>query len=90
MENQTDSKQDCGCSDGCCTPPKKSNPWNKWIFMAIILAAVAIVTIKLINKEDTPPAKCCDHKDNPACCTQTDSSSCTQEKPCCSQSKSEQ
>jgi 6-phosphogluconate dehydrogenase (decarboxylating) len=22
MENQNISKQDCGCSDGCCTPKK--------------------------------------------------------------------
>jgi len=68
MENQTNSKQDCGCSDGCCTPQKKSSPWKKWIFIGIILAAGAIVTIKLVGKHDTPPAKCCETTEKSSCC----------------------
>ena len=73
MENQTNLNQDCGCSDGCCTPQKKNNPWNKWIFIVIILAAAAIVTIKLINKDDVAPAKCCDNPET--CCPQSKSDS---------------
>ena len=69
MENQENSKQDCGCSDGCCTPQKKkSNLWSKIIFVIIVLAAGAIITVKLANK----PEKCCDTKENPTCCPQSE------------------
>jgi len=97
MKNQTHSIQDCGCSDGCCTPQKKNNPWQKWIFIAIIVAAAAIVTIKLVNKEEAIPEKCCDKTENPACCpkdkSETDSTGCAK-KGCkkgesCSKSKTE-
>jgi len=74
MENKSNAKQDCGCSDSsCCTPQRKSNPWQKWIFIAIIVAAAAIVTVKLINKEDEIPVKCCDNPDT--CCPQSKSDS---------------
>lgn len=52
MENEKNTKQDCGCSDGCCTP-KKSKPWMKILFAVIIIAAVAIVTLKLVSKNET-------------------------------------
>ena len=67
MENQANSKQDCGCSDGCCTPQKKSSPWKKWIFIAIVLAAAAVITVKLVNKNDAMPEKCCDNPENTSC-----------------------
>ena len=67
MENQSNSKVDCGCSDGCCTPLKKSSPCKKWIFIAIILAAAAIVTVKLVNK----PEKCCTSSESSTCCPQS-------------------
>lgn len=71
MENQNISKQDCGCSDGCCTPHKKSNSWKKWIFVVIILAAAAIVTVKLVSKDDT--VKCCNKPQNTSCSPQSKS-----------------
>jgi hypothetical protein len=50
MENQNISKQDCGCSDGsCCAPQKKNSTWKIWIFIAIILAAAAIATVKIVQ-----------------------------------------
>ena len=52
MENEKNTQQDCGCSDGCCTP-SKSKPWIKILFAVIIIAAVAIVTYKLVYKNDT-------------------------------------
>jgi len=74
MENQNTSKQDCGCSDSsCCTPQKKNSPWQKWIFIAIIVAAVAIVTVKLMNKKEEVPVKCCDKTENATCCPQSQS-----------------
>jgi hypothetical protein len=71
MENQTNSKQDCGCGDGCCTPPKNISPWKKWVFALIILAAVAIATVKLVNQQDAPPEKCCDPSENSKCCPES-------------------
>jgi hypothetical protein len=68
MENQKNSNQDCGCGDGCCTPPKNISPWKKWVFVLIILAAAAIVTVKLIRKDDTPPEKCCPTTEETSCC----------------------
>jgi len=65
MENQNVSKQDCSCSDGCCTPQKKTSKlWSKIIFLIIVLAAGVIIMVKLINK----PEKCCDKKENATCC----------------------
>jgi len=52
MENEKNTKQDCGCCDGCCTP-SKSKPWMKILFAVIIIAAVAIVTYKLVNNNTT-------------------------------------
>jgi hypothetical protein len=71
MEDKNISNQDCGCSDGCCTPKKKSNPWQKWIFIAIILAAAAIVTVKLVSKDNSAQGKCCDKPET--CCPQSKS-----------------
>jgi len=72
MENQTNSKQDCGCSDGCCTPQKKGSQWKKWIFIAIVLAAAAVITVKLVNKDDATPKKCCDTEESSSCCPQSE------------------
>jgi len=72
QENQNISKVDCGCSDGsCCTPQKKNSMWKKWIFIAIILAAGAIITVKLVCKQDTIPEKCCPDSENSTCCPQS-------------------
>jgi len=81
MENQTNSNQDCGCGEGCCTPKKKSNLWKRVLSIIIILAAGAIITVKLVGKQDTPPEKCCDTKETPACCPQTEQDST--EVKCC-------
>jgi hypothetical protein len=68
MENQNISEQNCGCSDGCCTPQKEKNSkWTKWIFVAIILAAAVIVTVKLVSKPDVPE-QCCPTTENATCC----------------------
>ncbi|MDR2970817.1 MAG: hypothetical protein LBU83_02640 [Bacteroidales bacterium] len=73
MENQNTSNQDCGCSDGCCTPLKKSSPWKTWIFILIILAAGVIIAVKLLHKQEAPPPeKCCDKTENPACCQKSE------------------
>jgi hypothetical protein len=45
-------KQDCGCDDGCCQPKKKNN-LSKWIFAVILLAALAIIGIKLAGHSGT-------------------------------------
>jgi hypothetical protein len=67
MENQSNSNQDCGCSDGCCTPSKKGNLWKRIIFLVIILAAAGIVTAKLAGNQSAE--KCCENP-TPTCCAQ--------------------
>jgi len=68
MEDQNISKQDCGCSDGCCAPKKKNSLWKRIVFIAIILAAGAIITIKVVGKQNAQPAKCCDTTESSTCC----------------------
>jgi len=72
MDNQNNSNQGCGCSDGCCPPPpKKNNPLKLWIFIAIVIATAAIVTVKLVNKDDTAIEQCCDKPEDASCCPQS-------------------
>ena len=67
MENQTYSNLNCACGNGCCcTPQKKTNPWKKWIFIGIVLAAGAIVTVKLLGNHNAP-AKCCEKPEHSTC-----------------------
>jgi hypothetical protein len=80
MENQNNSNQDCGCSDGCCTPQKKSNLWKRLLFCIIILAAGTIITVKLVAKNSETTAKCCPQTTNPSCCPQAVSK---KEQPAC-------
>ena len=60
MENNENTKQDCGCnsnsSDNSCCQPPKSKCWMKILFALVILAVVVIVTIKLTQKFSAPPA----------------------------------
>jgi hypothetical protein len=41
--------QDCGCTDGSCQP-KKKNIFSKLLFAVVLLAAVAIIGIKLAGR----------------------------------------
>ena len=90
MENQNNN-QDCGCEGNCCQPPKKKNSFNKIIFSLIILAALSIVTIKLIGKNNSkqqsnPQSKnvsCTDTTAKKECgkeCTSSDGSPCCPKK----------
>ena len=56
-ENYNESaKQDCGCADGNCKP-KKKNYLSKIIFAVILMAALAIIGVKLINRSDAASEK---------------------------------
>jgi len=72
MENQEKLKQDCSCSEGCCTPQKKVNLWKRLLFIIIILAAASIITVKLVGKNDTASAKCCNTTETAPCCSQSE------------------
>jgi hypothetical protein len=84
-ENQ---KQNCGCTDGNCKP-KKKNIFSKLIFAVILLAAVAIIGIKLSGHSGSASGKqsvavpgktsCCDTSKKKTCDT-TKSSSCCSKK----------
>ena len=60
MSNLKMETPDCNCDDNCCQPPKQKL-WKKIMFFIVILAALAIVTVKLttgnagnaLNKNDT-------------------------------------
>ncbi|MCX6246321.1 MAG: hypothetical protein NTW10_01185 [Bacteroidetes bacterium] len=54
--NSEKKNQDCGCDDGCCQP-KKKNPVSKIIFAVILLAAVAIIGIKLTGHSGNRSSK---------------------------------
>jgi hypothetical protein len=45
MENNDNSKQDCGCEGDCCTPKKKPG-WVKIISILVILTALGLIVIK--------------------------------------------
>ena len=70
MENKLNSKEECCCGKDCrcCTP---TYSWKKWIFIAIILATAAIVTMKIAGKDRTIVEKCCHKHENSSCCPQT-------------------
>ena len=56
MENEKMKDPDCGCSDGSCEP-KKKNVFSKVLFAVILLAALAIIGIKLAGGPDDVSAK---------------------------------
>ena len=70
MENGNNSNKDCCCGDGGCCSPQKSSIWKKLIFVLIILGAGAIITMKLLSKDDAP-TKCCDPAKGSSCCPQS-------------------
>ena len=85
-ENQKDNpqvegenkKQDCGCDDSCCQPQKK-NIFSKLIFAVILLAAVAIIGVKLVSRSGSAPGKAssCDTTKTKSCDTTKGSSCCS-------------
>ena len=87
-ENEN-KKQDCGCDDGCCRP-KKKNIFSRLLFAVILLAAVAIIGIKLVGRSDnatgkqsiTAPGKasCCDTAKTKTCDTAKGSACCPKSK----------
>ncbi len=89
--NQPDgslNQNDCGCEDGNCQP-KKSNPIRKIIFAVIVLAALAIVTVKLVSKPVLVPGKEASCKPGSSCCDTAKATTCdtTKGSSCCSKSK---
>ncbi len=52
MEDKKNNSKECDCNGTDCCQPKKNNNWKKFIFVAIILAAGIIVTVKLVGNKD--------------------------------------
>ena len=69
MENQSNSKQNCGCGDGCCTPQKKGKllKWKRLLFVIIMLSVAAIITAKLVSNRNTPSESCCPTESSTCC-----------------------
>jgi hypothetical protein len=77
MNTENGTKQDCGCDNGECCQPKKSNKWTKIIFALILLTAVAIIVAKFTYgdcKKDT----CAKTTDTTGVATKDSTA-----KPCC-------
>ena len=78
--------QDCGCTDGSCKP-KKKNVFSKILFTVILLAAVAVIGIKLAGRSDNVSGKqqiaapgktsACDTTKTKTCDTTKGSSCCS-------------
>jgi hypothetical protein len=94
MDNQEINKPDCNCNSDCCQP-KKNKLWMKIVFIAVVLAAVAIVTVKLVVKSGPEPGTVCDSisNANSACCDTSGMKNCvkitdpSKNKSCCPKSK---
>lgn len=79
-------KQDCSSDDGCCQP-KKKNTFSKMIFAVILLAAMAIIGVKLAGRSANASdkqtlaapgkASCCDTTKTKSCDTTKVSSCCS-------------
>lgn len=72
----------CDCGDNCC-PPKKEKPYKMIVFGVVLLAAAAIIGIKLLNglSAEKTGEPCCP-KGTEACCDST-SADTTKTKSCC-------
>jgi hypothetical protein len=85
METNETPKQDCSCDPNCC-PPKRKPKWMVIISGLVILAALAIIAIKLIGGHTATPAgdpasssgkaACCDTAKTSGCDTTKNSSCC--------------
>ena len=82
------NESDCGCDDGCCQP-KKSNRVRKTIFAVIVLAALAIVTVKLVSRPVVTPGKEAACKPGSSRCDTSKATTCdtTKGSSCCPKSK---
>ncbi|MDD3877089.1 MAG: hypothetical protein PHT69_10735 [Bacteroidales bacterium] len=67
------NQNECGCGPDCCQP-KKSNIWKKLLFAAVLIAATAIVTVKLTGNTEKKAPSCCDSTSvsQSGCCDSTD------------------
>jgi hypothetical protein len=81
MEETKQGTENCGCEGDCCSQPKKKPSWMKWISILILIAAVAVVVIKLATPDtaaapgkqqatacDTTKGTACDTSGGSACC----------------------
>lgn len=67
--------QDCGCDGDCCQPAKKQ-PWMKIVFVVIVVAALAIASIKIFNQNTTSAAGTNVSTEKSGCCPQSRQDSC--------------
>jgi len=75
MENENNTKQDCGCGGTDCCTPSKSKLWMKIVFIVVIAAAVTIAVLKLTgncsmcgNKTTVTTEKSCGGADSTKKC----------------------
>jgi len=93
MENNMNNQPDCECGSDCYQPKKNNKLWTKIVFTIVMVAAVAIVTIKLVNKNTEGPVAAKDSLCCPKACSDTSGVNLVQitnpgeNPPCCPKSK---
>ena len=75
------NQDDCGCDGNCCTPETKRPNWMKWTGIVVLVAAISIVTVKVVSEQTATPVKkeaaaVCDTTGGKACDTAQGSSCC--------------
>ena len=68
VENQNNHNHNCCNNEECCSHKKKNSIWKQIIFFIVIVSVATIITIKLVNKDNTQHEKCCPHSDTSSCC----------------------
>lgn len=81
MDSKEKSTKDCGCDSDCCKPAKKMAGWKLWISILVLVAAVAVIAIKLAGNRAAAaagkePVSTCDTTKGAACDTAKGSSCC--------------
>ena len=81
MEQETKTN-DCGCENGDCCAPKPKPVWKKAVSILIILAALAIILIKVLSPSpaDNKPGASSENATKSCCDTTVKDST---QKPCC-------
>ena len=85
MTKEPVKNKDCGCDDNCC-PPKRKPRWIMFLSIAIFLAALSLIAVKVTHR-GSPPAVCEPGKSR--CCPSSDTTKCDTSKTstCCPKPK---
>ena len=83
-----ENQSECGCEGNCC-PPKKNKTVKRAIFALVLLAALAVITVKILTPHVATTAKEPGCKPGSGCCdtTRAGTAGATKDTSCCSKTK---